>query len=410
VHFWADGRFLGEITIPGIAGGQSVKAEISFSPQTEASAVLVRVDPKNTVKEINEINNTAERRLTFHTFLLTKERGSAGKVASLDGNLMVEIPPLAVSVPSTLFIEAVFPAKVERQPQLFYIPLLKNPAGAIYSLSLVEEASPAPTFSATLTFLYDGNASQKVDGEPGIYRQNEETGLWEKQPTKIVTAQAVEAIVERLGKFALLSTTDNLVPEIQLTITDELYQQQKEVVSTTPTLTATVEDANGVGEIRVELNGEEISKDELVFSHNLSRVNASVVNLTPTLSSGNYVWKVIASDLTGNQAEEELSFRVTQEMLLSIANHPNPFEQETIFTYVLTQAALSVVIKIYSSSGRLIALLEDAPGRQGYNEILWDGTDKEGEEVANGIYFYHLVIITEEEGKFKKMGKLAKIK
>jgi hypothetical protein len=157
------------------------------------------------------------------------------------------------------------------------------------------------------------------------------------------------------------------------------------------------------------LNVTAVSKDELVFSRCPTSWNASVVNWTPTLSSGAYVWKVIAADLTGNQAEKELFFRVEGDMqLLSVANHPNPFPKETFFTYVLTQTA-PVTIKIYSSSGRLIALLKDIQSRQGYNEVLWDGTDKEGEEVANGVYFYQLIVTT-KTGKLEKMGKVAKIK
>jgi flagellar hook assembly protein FlgD len=68
-----------------------------------------------------------------------------------------------------------------------------------------------------------------------------------------------------------------------------------------------------------------------------------------------------------------------------------------------------VSIKIYSSSGRLIQHIQDAYQGQLYNEVSWDGRDKNGENVANGVYFYKIIVRT-YDGRFSRIGKLALIR
>ena len=91
-----------------------------------------------------------------------------------------------------------------------------------------------------------------------------------------------------------------------------------------------------------------------------------------------------------------------------IANRPNPCRRKTLFTYVLTQPADDMSIRIYSASGRRIKKL-DAPTSAGYNEVLWDLRDEDDRPIANGVYFYKLT--AKRDGKkVDKIGKLAVLK
>ena len=47
----------------------------------------------------------------------------------------------------------------------------------------------------------------------------------------------------------------------------------------------------------------------------------------------------------------------------------------------------------------------------GRNWFLWDGTDEEGDEVANGVYFYELVI-ADSQGKVldRRLGKVVRVR
>ena len=94
--------------------------------------------------------------------------------------------------------------------------------------------------------------------------------------------------------------------------------------------------------------------------------------------------------------------------LKSVANRPNPVvSRDTWFTYVLTRAAQSGNIRIYGTSGRLVAELEDIPVEQGYNEVQWDIVDRDGEAVADGVYIYKLSVTLEDGEKQTYVGKMA---
>ena len=75
-------------------------------------------------------------------------------------------------------------------------------------------------------------------------------------------------------------------------------------------------------------------------------------------------------------------------------NFPNPFNPETWIPYQLAEDAF-VTLTIYDQSGRLVRSLDVGHQRAGIYEnrakaIHWDGRDELGEQVASGVYFYHL--------------------
>ena len=74
----------------------------------------------------------------------------------------------------------------------------------------------------------------------------------------------------------------------------------------------------------------------------------------------------------------------------SLYSYPNPARDRTTLTYELSRDADEVFISIYATSGRRIRRLENAPGKKGYSEIMWDGKDEEGEPLANGTYIYKI--------------------
>jgi len=69
--------------------------------------------------------------------------------------------------------------------------------------------------------------------------------------------------------------------------------------------------------------------------------------------------------------------------------YPNPTKGPARFTFELSRAAL-VSVKIYTISGRLVRALPPQPCQFGYNQIEWDGRDRFGAPLANGVYLYKL--------------------
>lgn len=70
-------------------------------------------------------------------------------------------------------------------------------------------------------------------------------------------------------------------------------------------------------------------------------------------------------------------------------NLPNPFNSRTAIEYGLPEPA-QVNLCVYNIAGEKIITLVDAEQRPGHHTVYWDGRDKTGREVSNGIYFYKI--------------------
>jgi len=90
---------------------------------------------------------------------------------------------------------------------------------------------------------------------------------------------------------------------------------------------------------------------------------------------------------------------------LNVLNYPNPFDRNTHFTFHLTQPVDRVVIKIFTVAGRLIHKIEKPHLGAGFQQIFWNGRDKDGDSLANGVYLYK-VIVTAQGKQKEKIEKL----
>ena len=77
-----------------------------------------------------------------------------------------------------------------------------------------------------------------------------------------------------------------------------------------------------------------------------------------------------------------------------LSNYPNPFNPETWIPYHLANAA-DVRLTIYNRQGGVVRQFDLEYQLAGYytdrvKSIYWDGRNDVGEQVASGVYFYHL--------------------
>ncbi|MDZ7724951.1 MAG: FlgD immunoglobulin-like domain containing protein [candidate division KSB1 bacterium] len=70
-------------------------------------------------------------------------------------------------------------------------------------------------------------------------------------------------------------------------------------------------------------------------------------------------------------------------------NYPNPFNPSTSIHYALP-ADNQVTVQIFDVTGKLVTTLVNTQQKAGYHTVVWNGTDRYGNQVATGIYFYHL--------------------
>ncbi|MGQ0645260.1 MAG: FlgD immunoglobulin-like domain containing protein, partial [Elusimicrobiota bacterium] len=77
----------------------------------------------------------------------------------------------------------------------------------------------------------------------------------------------------------------------------------------------------------------------------------------------------------------------------SVSNYPNPFDsrsgQSTLISYLLKSDS-DVTMRLFDGFGRLIREMKYSAGgeggRQGANEVPWDGSDDSGKKVSTGAY------------------------
>jgi hypothetical protein len=74
-----------------------------------------------------------------------------------------------------------------------------------------------------------------------------------------------------------------------------------------------------------------------------------------------------------------------------LQNYPNPFNSFTIIRYSLnSMQPVQTYLKLYNILGKEVRELVNKRQVKGNYWVSWDGKDKQGKEVASGIYFYVL--------------------
>jgi hypothetical protein len=99
----------------------------------------------------------------------------------------------------------------------------------------------------------------------------------------------------------------------------------------------------------------------------------------------------------------------TDPTISSLVVYPNPFTKSTVFMFDIGSPG-EVKIDIYTVSGRLIKTLSKQVGQLevGYTQVMYDGTDNQDQQIANGTYIYK-VTTTNNGKKCSKTGKFVKL-
>ena len=156
-------------------------------------------------------------------------------------------------------------------------------------------------------------------------------------------------------------------------------------------------------QLTVARRGEEGETPEpLAYEFQRPDPKTARISWSADLPNGEYEIRASFQDVTENEGylsgNSEAPFRFSVEeptrLIGQVLNAPNPFSpidpvtRGTFFTYALTQPAESVTVRVYTSAGRLVKTIDDAPAERGKNEYRWDGRSDGGETLSNGVYFY----------------------
>jgi len=197
---------------------------------------------------------------------------------------------------------------------------------------------------------------------------------------------------------------DTIGPRIKIFLNDSSFQSGG-VVPSNPLLIVRLEDESGINTSTVGV-GHQLSAilryPEQTFNlsnhyhSDLDKYTSGEVRYQLNdLSDGRYSLNVKAWDIQNNSADIDTYFEVhtaNDFSLLHVVNYPNPFSQSTTFTCQRNNTEpIQIEIKIYSIAGRLIQTLQSYNNTDSFIKILWDGRDRDGDQIANGVYFYKLI-------------------
>ena len=229
----------------------------------------------------------------------------------------------------------------------------------------------------------------------------------------------IRATTDRLGPITLLYTDDTVPPDIQLTIANQQHFVPGDATDSEPLIGATLTDLSGLDYLTRPLlleigdafgEYERIDPEAYQVTHHPGSNQLVVTYPSPELEPREYEVRLTASDVHGNMDTKQITFRVHDALqLLSFLNYPNPFPRKTTLTCELTAPADSLVVKIYTLSGRLIRELS-LPATPGFLMVEWDGRDADGVEVANGVYYAKLQIQREGEKDITEILKMMKLR
>ena len=228
----------------------------------------------------------------------------------------------------------------------------------------------------------------------------------------------------RIGAPDSVRTGDQQGPSISIYLDTRSFRPG-DMVSEKPTLIVDLVDSNGINtsnsgighRIEAWINNSTQSTDvtESYSSKLDDYMEGSVQYQLNNLPQGRNTLRVRAWDSYNNSATAETFFDVASSdylTLTDVMNYPNPFGSSTLFTFRQNQTGLlNVSVKIYTVAGRLIQTITTTSSGESFVRVPWDGRDRDGDILANGVYFYKVLVST-ADGRFSSeaLSKLSVMK
>jgi len=372
-------------------------------------------------------------------------------VTSLDGNLECFFPKDVVNYPSLFYINQFYFENTDQfeplnQPDLNKILMKSIPNdnnqhySTVYQIQTLDINSLADTTGhfvnnkrITMRFKYNTTDQQTQEDEnSGDFS----TYLWKSDFNKWIfmargaVPQNDEVVyyADKIGTYAIFSNKDKKAPSIEANVEGQEFSYGG-FVSKNGIVSFLLSDANGIdifnNDITIELNGELVDPSQYTYSYSRGQLtNIPLKFQLDNLPQGDYNFSVMCTDINGNAATSDIPFKVNTTFdLQHVANYPNPVishttnpdnEGNTRFTYILTDDADNVEIKVYTVSGRLVKTFKNLPNSIEYHEYPrsvkgWDCRDEDGRFLANGTYFYK-IIARKGKKKIEKIMKMAILK
>ncbi len=197
--------------------------------------------------------------------------------------------------------------------------------------------------------------------------------------------------------------TDFQGPELEMWMSGQ-HGIEEPTVTGESILKAELSDPSGItflggtsSSIQLFINNEEFNLSEF-FTYNTGSTETGMLDYTVAdLAVGRHLFILQALDGAGNLSRDSMYVNSTSESEVAIEQHlvyPNPGNGRRCFSFSVSSDAF-VTISLFTTTGRLISRFSQLCS-QGYNQMLWNGLDADGDIPASGSYIY--IIEAETEG------------
>ena len=198
------------------------------------------------------------------------------------------------------------------------------------------------------------------------------------------------------------SSSDFNGPEISMWIRGQSGIEEP-VITGEGVLEAELSDPSGITflggagrSIQLFVESEEFDLSES-FTYNTGSTTTGQLEYTVSgLASGRHLFILQAFDGAGNLSRDSLYVTSTDQNEVAIEQYivyPNPGTGQRCFSFSVSSNAF-VNVSIFTTAGRCITRFSKQCS-QGYNQIMWNGLDADGDLPASGAYIYVLEAETE---------------
>jgi len=230
-----------------------------------------------------------------------------------------------------------------------------------------------------------------------------------------------------VGGFAEDPPPDHEGPLIRLFLNDTFFHDGG-ICDEDPVLLAYISDeggintvGNGIGHDLIAILDDDEQNPIVLndhFSYDLNDYRKGSVRYPFFgLPEGIHTLRLKAWDNYNNSSEATLTFRVEPGgtgRLENLRNYPNPFREETRFTFDhnLGDQALDITIYIFDMGGHLVTTLEEHLFSGGYSlpPLVWNGRNSHGEKLPQGIYVYKVIVRSNDGRRITGSGKTVLIR
>lgn len=283
-----------------------------------------------------------------------------------------------------------------------------------FPMQISSVSRPAPVLSDSVLWIFNHETPFDANYKPVVMTYDTITGNW-KYAGGSVLNNSIQFKATMCGTFSAADLNDLQSPDIQVASAGRFLNFSDYAAKNKP-FSILISDPSGIDpqSVKLYLNNKELDSSCISSIEKSDDLNNLSITAYPKPQHKVDSLQIKAMDLAGNISVKTVSYLPGEELSIKfLACHPNPFTarqmpngsiRNTRFAFLLTDVADDISLTIYTVSGRAIRSWS-LSSLIGYQEIGWDGRDKDGARIANGTYYAKLVA----KNKQKKVSKTVRI-